>query len=60
MKNNFDKAALLLPVILTSCSLATSGEKAKNFKNESVSSYRDSMKYFTARQLLYRNVGVLA
>lgn len=31
-----------------------------NFKNESVSAYRDSMKYFTARQLLYRIVGVLA
>ena len=31
-----------------------------NFNTESVSAYRDSMKYFTARQLLYRIVGVLA
>lgn len=31
MKNNFDMAVFLLPVILTSCSSATSGEKAKNF-----------------------------
>lgn len=31
-----------------------------NFSTESVSAYRDSMKYFTARQLLYRIVGVLA